>query len=142
MPCSLRQHVCMLSCHQCPEVSWKYLTESIITQMSGCLSSVLFSSTSGLGYVYFHVRSDVTGSLSNVYTSLPASIYANLCKANYSRNPMPGMRVRNSKLLATTLMLLSAIARAAHAGSSRTRDPPLVWIGYNTPAATGKAIML
>ena len=60
----------------------------------------------------------------------------------HSRNPTPGILVLKSKLLPTTLTLLNAIASAAHAGSRRTCDPLPVLIGYNTPAATGRAIIL
>src|SRR5579859_6659263 len=56
-------------------------------------------------------------------------------------NPTRGIFVRNNRLLVTTLMLLRAIASAAQTGSS------LIWlspdlIGYRTPAAIGKAIIL
>lgn len=47
-----------------------------------------------------------------------------LCQINQPRKPNPGIRLRNAKLLNTTLILLNAMARLAHTGS-RVKWPPL-----------------
>jgi len=56
-------------------------------------------------------------------------------------NPTHGILLLSAKLLQTTLILLAAIAKLAQTGSSLT-CLPLLMTGYNTPAATGKAIKL
>ena len=55
-----------------------------------------------------------------------------------SLNPIPGIPLLSANELITTLILLNAIAKLAHTGSSLTCCPPLL-TGYNTPAATGTA---
>lgn len=56
----------------------------------------------------------------------------------FSRNPTQGTRLLNAKLLKTTEMLLKAIARLAHTGSSLTWLP-FDTMGMRTPAAIGTA---